>query len=217
MIKKINIVIADDHPIIRQGIKWALEQNSEFKIIGEAKNGSSALELLQNSKPDIITLDVEMPELSGFEVARKASEEKIQTKIIFLTMYKDEQMFNEAIELGAKGYILKENAVDDIVECVKKVSEGYNFISPALSHFLLKKRNEMKNFKKDNPTISCLTKTERKILKLISLEKTTKEISEELFISYKTVENHRNNISKKLKLSGSHSLIKFAISNKSLL
>lgn len=217
MNNKVKILIADDHPLMRQGIKWALEQNEEFNIIGEAEDGEKAFSLLKHHQPDVVTLDIEMPVMSGFEIARKILEEKIQTKIIFLTMYKDEQMFNEAIDIGAKGYVLKENAIDDIVECVKKVSQGSSYISPALSNFILNKNKNLRDMVESVPSIRSLTKTERKILKLISKNLTSKEIAESLFISIKTVENHRSNISRKLSLHGSHSLIKFALDNKTVL
>lgn len=217
MSNKVKILIADDHPLMRQGIKWALNQNPEFNIVGEAEDGAKALKLLRHYQPEIVTLDIEMPLMSGFEIARKIFEEKIQTRIIFLTMYNDEQMFNEAINIGAMGYVLKENAVEDILECVKKVSQGFSYISPALSHFILNKNKELKVLSESLPSIKSLTKTERKILKLISEDCTSKEIAENLFISIKTVENHRSNISRKLNLHGSHSLVKFALNNKAIL
>ena len=212
-----KILIADDHPLMRNGLKTVLESEPGFKAIAEAKDGEAAYALLKNNDFDIVTLDVEMPKLSGLEVARKISEEKLPVKIIFLTMYKDEDMFNEAMDLGANGYVLKENAVDDIVDCIKAVAAGSYYISPIISQYLIKREKKFRELSHFTPSINNLTKTERMILKLISEEKTTKQISEELFISYKTVENHRANISKKLDLHGTHSLIKFAISNKSLL
>jgi DNA-binding NarL/FixJ family response regulator len=132
-------------------------------------------------------------------------------------MHNDERMFNYAMNAGAMGFILKENAVDDIVDCIKKVAEGQHYISPAISHLLLKREKKNREVSEAFPSIEKLTKMENKILKLIADEKTTKEIAEELFISIKTVENHRANIAKKLDLHGTHSLIKFAISNKALL
>lgn len=215
--KKINIIIADDHPLIRQGIKGVLEQNNDFYIAGEFGNGEDAFRFIENNPVDVATLDIEMPGLSGFEVARKVKEKNISTKLVILTMYKDEQMFHEAIELDVMGYILKENAVEDIVECINRVSEGYHYISPALSHFLIERGKEKKNLNRNFPSLSELTKTETAVLKLISQNYTSKEIAEKMHISIKTVENHRTNISRKLNLSGTHSLVKFAIENKKLL
>ena len=172
---------------------------------------------MNDSSADIITLDVEMPEMSGIEVARKIIEEKIETKIVFLTMYKDEEMFNEAMDIGASGYVLKENAVDDIVDCIKEVSKGSYYISPLISKYLINRQKKMQSLTDHSPSINDLTKTERNILRMVAQNKTSREIAEELFISNKTVENHRTNISRKLNLSGSHSLIKFALQNKSIL
>ena len=217
MERNINILIADDHPVIRSGIKSVLENESYLKSIVEASDGEQAYNLLKENKFDVVTLDVEMPKINGLEIARKIIEEKINTKIIFLTMYKDEDMFNQALDIGAKGYVLKENAVDNIVECINTVAKGKYYISPTISQYLMNREIKIKNLADLSPSINNLTKTERAILKLISDDKTTKQIANELNISYKTVENHRNNISKKLNLSGSHSLIKYALNNKAIL
>lgn len=214
---KVKILIADDHPIMREGLKLVLEEHPEFRVVKEAQNGKDALDALSKEDFDIVTLDIEMPIMGGFDVVRNIIKLKINTKVIFLTMYKDEHIFNEAIELGALGYVLKENAVTDIIDCVKSVMNGQHYISPVLSNLILKRNRFHNELTKNNPSINDLTKTELTILKMISAGKTSKEISEELFISYKTVENHRSNIAKKLGLHGTHSLIKFAISNKSLL
>jgi|SRR5690554_3020534 len=217
MKKKISILIADDHPIIRQGLISVLRNEPGIENIAEANNGIEALELLRKNNFDIVTLDVEMPCLSGLEILGRFSEHNIKTKVVFITMYNDERMFTHAMNAGAMGYILKDNAVDDIVDCIKMVAEGKPYISPVLSHFLLRREKRNKEISEAYPSIDNLTKTEIKILKLIAEEKTSKEIADELFISIKTVENHRTNISKKLNLHGTHSLVKFAISNKELL
>lgn len=217
MKEEIKIIIADDHPLMRSGIISVLESDPRLKIIGEAKNGEEVYKLLQVNKPDILTLDIEMPKISGLEIARKITDDKNPVRIVFLTMYKDEDMFNQAMDVGAYGYVLKENAVNDIVDCINTVASGNYYISPMISQYLLRREKSFKDQSNSSPSVNDLTKTERMILKLISEEKTTKQISEELFISYKTVENHRANISKKLNLHGSHSLIKFAISNKAIL
>uniref|UniRef100_A0A832DI05 Response regulator transcription factor n=1 Tax=Ignavibacterium album TaxID=591197 RepID=A0A832DI05_9BACT len=210
----ITIIIADDHPLMRSGVKGVLQTNPQIQIIAEAQDGENALKLIQKHHPDIALIDVEMPKMTGLEIARRAAEEKLKTKIIFLTMHKDEDMFNEAMNAGVFGYVLKENAVEEVLESVKTVAEGEYYISPLISGYLVKRLNKQNEFAAQQPSIYDLTKAERAILKLISDEKTTQQIADELHISYKTVENHRNNISKKLKLSGTHSLVKFAIKNK---
>lgn len=202
MSDKIKIIVADDHPLMRKGLKTVLETEERFEVIAQASNGIEAFTALQESPADIITLDVEMPEMSGIEVARKIIEEQVEIKIVFLTMYKDEDMFNEAMDIGASGYVLKENAVDDIVDCIKEVSKGSYYISPLISKYLINRQKKMQSLSDSSPSINDLTKTERNILRMVAQNKTSKEIAEELFIASKTVENHRTNISRKLNLSG---------------
>ncbi|QQS36600.1 MAG: response regulator transcription factor [Ignavibacteriales bacterium] len=211
-----KILIADDHPLMRQGIKSVLASTGEYEIT-EKGDGESALESLTQKTFDVCILDIEMPKQSGLEVARRIGELSIKTKIIFLTMYKDEDIFNQSLDIGAMGYVLKENAVNDIVDCIIKVLNNEYYISPVISGFLVSRLKNKESMISQSPGINALTISERKILKLIASEKTTQQIADELHISYKTVENHRNNISKKLNLSGTHSLVKFAISNKALL
>jgi DNA-binding NarL/FixJ family response regulator len=217
MNNNIKIIIADDHPMMRSGVKSVLITDPQIEIIAEAKDGEEAYNLIKKYLPDVALLDVEMPKITGLEIARRVAADNIKTKIIFLTMYKEEDMFNEAMDSGAYGYVLKENAVEDVLESVKTVAENRYYISPNISGYLVKRLNTRKNFATQQPSINDLTKSERTILKLISQDKTTQQIADELHISYKTVENHRNNISKKLNLSGTHSLVKFAIKNRSLL
>jgi len=213
----IKIIIADDHPMMRSGVKSVLQTNPQMQIIAEAQDGEEALKLILKHQPDVALIDVEMPKLTGLEIARGIPAENIKTKIIFLTMYKDEDMFNEAMDAGAYGYVLKENAVEDVLESIKAASEGRYYISPTISGYLVERINRKKDLSSKTPSINDLTRAERTILKLISQEKTSQQIADELNISYKTVENHRNNISKKLNLSGTHSLVKFAIKNRSFL
>ena len=217
MNNKIKIIIADDHPMMRSGVKSVLLADSQIEIVSESTNGEDAYNSVKKYLPDIALIDIEMPKMTGLEIARRLYREKIKTKIIFLTMYKEQDMFDEAMDSGAYGYVLKENAVEDVLESVKAVYEGRYYISPLISDYLVKRMNSKNEFSSGTPSINNLTLTERKVLKLISLEKTTQQIADELFISYKTVENHRNNISKKLNLSGSHSLVKIAIKKRSLL
>jgi len=215
--KKIKILIADDHPLMRKGIRAALEDEPEIEQIVEADNGESAYEQLKKGSFDIALVDIEMPKLGGIGLSQKIIKEKINTKIIVLTMHKDEDIFDQAMNAGANGYLLKENAAEDIVECIHAVQAGEYFISPAISSYLVKRSQKSNVPFSAIPYVDTLTKAERTILKLISEEKTSQQIADELCISPKTVENHRNNISKKLHLSGTHSLLKFALSNKDLL
>jgi len=217
MNENIKILIADDHPLMLEGLKIVLIEEGICSDCDKAKNGEEAYTKLTSNYYDVAILDVEMPKMSGLEIARKITAQKTETKIIFLTMYKDEDLFNEAMDSGANGFVLKENAVNDIIDCIKEVLNGHYYISSLISDYLVKHLNKKSSFEKSNPSINDLTNSERRILKLVSQNKTSKEIAYELSISTKTVENHRNNISKKLNLRGSHSLFKFAIANKQLL
>jgi len=217
MKNKIKIIIADDHPIFRNGLKQIIEEEEGIEIIGEAADGQKAIELIQEKKPDIAILDVDMPKKTGFEVLKELQKSNDPVKIIFLTMYKEENLFNEAMDNGIRGYVLKESAADDICESIRLVAEGDYAISPLISKYLVKRMTMHEKLKKGKPSIDDLTHTERKILKSISENKSSKEIAEEYFISYKTVETHRSNISRKLELQGSLSLVRFALENKSLL
>jgi len=217
MKNKIKIIIADDHPIFRSGLKQIIEEEEGIEIIGEAADGQKAIELIQEKKPDIAILDVDMPKKTGFEVLKELQKSDDPVKVIFLTMYKEENLFNEAMDFGIRGYVLKESAADDICESIRLVAEGDYAISPLISKYLVKRMTMHEKLKKGKPSIDDLTHTERKILKSISENKSSKEIAEEYFISYKTVETHRSNISRKLELQGSLSLVRFALENKSLL
>lgn len=215
--EKIKVIIADDHPMMRRGIKSVLLTDAQIEIAAEAKDGQEAYNMIHSLLPDVALIDVEMPKMTGLEISRRINAENINTRIVFLTMYKDEDLFNTAMDTKAIGYVLKENAAEDVLESVKYAAAGKNYISPTISGYLISRINRQKDFSEKTPSINDLTKAERTVLKLISQEKTTQQIADELHISYKTVENHRNNISKKLNLTGTHSLVKFAISNKALL
>lgn len=215
MKENLRIVIADDHPLFRNGLKQLLEKEDNIKIIGEADNGLKALEIILEKKPDIAILDIDMPGKTGLEVLKEIKNSV--TKVIFLTMYAEEDIFDEAMNLGVKGYVLKDSAVNDIIDCISSVSKNDYYISPSVSNFLVNRRKRVKELKSNNPYLDKLTATEKKILKFISENKTSREIAEVLFLSPRTIENHRTNISNKLSLKGSHSLLKFAIENKSLL
>lgn len=211
----IKIIIADDHPIFRNGLRRIIETEDKILIIGEADNGTKALEKIRELKPDIAVLDIDMPKMTGLEVLRELKGSDI--KIIFLTMYAEEDIFDEAMNLGIKGFVLKDSAVNDIIECIFSVYEDNYYISPSVSNFLIDRRKKLSELKNNNPRLLNLTLAEKKILKFIAENKTSKEIADVLFVSYRTIENHRANISNKLNLKGSHSLVKFAIENKSLL
>lgn len=215
--KKIKIVIADDHPIFRKGLRKIIEADNEIEILGEAENGESALNKILDLKPDIALLDIDMPKLTGIQVLKELKKRKVNIKTIFLTVYSDESIFDEAMNLGILGYVLKDSAISDIINCIKSVADEKYYITPSLSDFLINLKNKLKRMEENKPALNRLTKTEMNVLSLLAEGKTSRQIGEKMFISHKTVDNHKANISDKLELRGMHILIKFAIENKAIL
>lgn len=212
---EIRIVIADDHPIFRQGLRQVIEKVSYLKVVAEAEDGITALERIQEHRPEIAILDIDMPNQDGFAVTRLIGEHRLPVTVIFLTMHKDELHFNEALNLGVKGYIIKDNAAADVVNCIHAVAAGQDYISPALSSYLLKRSKRAAALIEQQHGLRDLTATELRILALLADYKTSKEIATELCVSVRTIENHRANICVKLDLHGTHALVKFAVQHKS--
>ena len=212
MNEKITILIADDHPILRQGLKQIIEREIDLEVVGEAGDGAAALSEIVSREPAIVVLDVDMPKLNGFAVLEAMREKQSAVRVILLTVHDEEEFFSEALRLGAHGYVLKDSAVEDIVKAVRAVHAGGNFISPTLSTHLFAPN-------KQNPRsdLANLTATEREILKLIAEYKINREIADALFISPHTVKTHRRNICVKLDLEGNHALMKYALENKTRL
>jgi len=210
-----KILIADDHPIFRQGLLKIIEADPAFEIIAEAGDGAEALALIKKLRPDIAVLDISMPQLSGLEIARQVQQENLPVRLVILTMYKEEEYFDEAMDLGVKGYLLKENAVSDLRSCVQAVAAGKYYVSPVISGYLINRDARQKALAKEKPALGLLTDTERRILKLLVQNKTSREIAAQLHVSYRTVQNHRMNICAKLDLKGHNKLLQFALEHKS--
>jgi len=214
---KIRIIMADDHPIFRSGLRQIIEEDNNIEILGEADNGQAALELIDKFKPDIVLLDIDMPVKTGLDVMRELSKRERIPKVIFLTVYADEDMYDEGVELGISGYVLKDSAISEITECIYKVYDNKYYISSSVSDLLLNKKSKTNKDTGQETLTDMLTRSELIILKLIAEGNTTRGISEILGISFKTAENHRANISSKLRLKGANSLVKFAIEHRSQL
>ncbi len=212
-----TVLIADDHPVFRQGLRQVIESDPALRIVQEAGDGREALRRIRELKPGICILDIQMPQLDGLAIVRQMRAERLAGEVIFLTMYKEEELFNAALDLDVKGYVLKESAVNDILQGIHTVGAGHRYISPALSDFLVTRRAGAEALRRRKPGLNDLTPSERRILKLIAEDKTSKEIAGELGLSPRTVENHRTNICTKLDVHGIHGLIKFAYDNKSRL
>jgi DNA-binding NarL/FixJ family response regulator len=215
MPEQIRLLIADDHPIVRNGLSFKINQDARFKIVAEAGDGETALSLIQEMRPDIAILDIDMPKLDGLQVARKIVELDLKTNTILLTLHRDEDFFRTAMEIGAKGYFLKENAAEEIVAGVQAVADGRTYVSAAMSVYLLRQQPITPTTAKI--LAAQLTPAERNILKLISLGETSKGIGQKLSLSYRTIENHRTNICRKLDIVGTNALLRFALEHKAIL
>ncbi len=210
----ISVLIADDHPIFRKGLCEVIEHDPLFRIVGQAGHGEEALRLVMELQPEVAILDINMPKLSGLQVARTLNDRQSATKLVLLTMHQDEDLLDEALALGVSAYVLKESAVEDLLAAVQAVLVGQTFISPIIAGLLMKRRKMGDELRREKPGLDRLTPSERRILRLIAEDRTTKEIADALGVSPRTVETHRQNMSHKLHLSGSHSLLKFAFDNK---
>ena len=215
MDREVKLLIVDDHPVFRRGLREIIEENRSFRVIGDASDGEMALRLVTELKPDVVIVDIDMPRLNGLEVMRVLQRTRPAMTVMVLTMYKEEDMFNAAMDLGVKAYVLKENAADDILAALEKVLRGETFISPSMSNIGRRRSDRVQELLLSKPQIDDLTSAERRILKLIAEDRTSKEIADQLRTSSKTVENHRQSICNKLSLHGSHSLLKFAFDHKS--
>lgn len=204
--KSIKIVIADDHAIVRQGLKLILSAQPDLEVIGEAANGKEVVELVQKLKPDVVLLDVAMPELNGIEATRRMVEANGRLKILVLSMHKEAVYVRETLRAGARGYILKDAIDTELLSAVRSVARGDGYISPAVSGALLN------DYRKDvTDPVDLLSNREREVLQLIAEGKTNKEIAAKLNLSVYTVDSHRGKIMEKLNLHSTGELVRFAI------
>ncbi|MFH1691520.1 MAG: response regulator transcription factor [Candidatus Omnitrophota bacterium] len=206
-----KILIADDHDIIREGIKNILQKTGEYEIVGQACDGQEALEKVAELKPDILLLDITMPKKSGLEILNQVTRLSPQTKIVIISVHKADAYVMQALKSGVKGYLNKENAADDLLPALRKVTAGQVYLSAEISSYLMDKAS--KGTQALSKT-SDLSERELEVFRLVAEGKTAKEIGEILFISARTVENYKNNILKKLGLHKTSDLIKYAIQNK---
>ena len=204
--RAINILLADDHTIVRQGLKLILSAHPDLHVVGEAANGREAVELAAKLKPDIVLLDVAMPELNGIEATRKMVEANSRLRVLVLSMHKEAVYVREILRAGARGYILKDAIDTELLNAVRSVARGDGYISPAVSGALLS------DYRKDvTDPVDLLSPREREVLQLIAEGKTNKEIATKLNLSVYTVDSHRGKIMEKLNLHSTGELVRFAI------
>ncbi|MCX5903288.1 MAG: response regulator transcription factor [Proteobacteria bacterium] len=208
---KYRIVLADDHPLLRQGLKKIIHENGGMKVIGEAGDGMELLKLLPKTNPDLVIMDISMPKLRGIEAIPRIKTIHPQVKVLILSMHGDKAYLTQAIAAGADGYLLKEDADSELFTAIETIFQNKIYISPMLAD-LTREDWVDRCRQKDKPfTKKTMTPREREIIKLIADGKTSKEIADLLFISYRTVERHRANIMRKFGLKKTADLVKFAI------
>ncbi len=211
---KCTILLADDHPMFRLGLRTAIESDDAFEIVAECDDGAATIDLIERLSPRIAIIDWQMPKLNGLEILKGIQKRRFETRTIILTMYDEEEVFNEALDSGAHGFVLKDNAIGSIIESIKQVNGGSIYLSPSVSMSLLRRTQKTAQLRRKNPGLDTLTRTERRVLRMISENMTTREAAKEMGISPYTVETHRRNISRKLELTGSYSLLQFAIKHR---
>ncbi len=215
--RPITVFIADDHPIFRRGLCDIIAADPTLRLVGEAGDGEEAWRLIQKLRPAVAVLDVHMPKQSGIQLAGLVSQQRLRVELIILTMDSEEALLNEALNLGVKGYLLKENAIAELLNAIHGVVRGDCYVCSMLSGALVRRHVTHEALREQKPGLDKLSPTERRILKLVSEDRTSKQIAELLQCSVRTVETHRQNISQKLELSGSHSLLRFAFDHKAQL
>jgi DNA-binding NarL/FixJ family response regulator len=208
----IAAIIADDHPVFLKGLRRILDQVPDLTVVGEANDGTAAWQLIQDRRPTLAILDLEMPGLDGLQIARRVHVEQVAVRLVILTMHKDGDLFRQALEAGVLGYLLKEDLMADLMQCLSTVTDGHLFIAPALAANLAE--SPVATGVSATPLLSELSATQREVLKLIAQGRTTSEMGMELGISAKTVENHRLRIVDRLGLQGNNGLLRFALENK---
>jgi DNA-binding NarL/FixJ family response regulator len=210
-VKAIRILLADDHTVMRKGLRLLLESVPEFHVVADASNGREAVALAEEHTPDVIVMDVAMPLLNGIEAARQISAKLPQAAVVFLSMHGDETYVLRALKVGARAYLLKDSAEYDLIRAVKVVSEGKAFFSPAISKMLVEDYMRQMRERGVEDSYELLTTREREVLQLLAEGKNNKDVATLLNLSLYTVETHRSNIFQKLNLHSGAELILYAI------
>lgn len=209
--KRIRIVLADDHQLFRRGLRVLLEQQPDLTVVAEAKDGREAVAAVESLKPEVLVIDIGMPNLNGIEAARQLTESESSVAIVILSMHSDEGYVLRALKAGAKAYLLKDSAEADLIRAIHAVADGKSFFSPAVSKVLLDDYMRKLQRSGAEDAYDLLTPREREILQLVVEGKSNKEVANMLNLSVYTVETHRSNIMEKLNLKGVPELILYAV------
>jgi two-component system, NarL family, response regulator NreC len=213
-LKPVRIILADDHNVMRRGLRFLLESQPEFTVVGEAADGREAVAQAEALSPDVIVLDISMPNLNGIEAAHRIASSQPHAAIVVLSMHSDEGYVLRALKAGAKGYLLKDSAESDLINAITSVTEGKIFFSPEVSKMLVEDYVREIRARKIEDNHELLTSREREILQLIVEGKSNKEIAAALDLSVYTVETHRRNMQEKLNLHNFAELVLYAIRNR---
>jgi len=210
---KIKLLLVDDHSLFRAGIKALLEKEKDIEIVGEAENGREAVKKAKQLSPDIVLMDISMPSLNGIEATHQIKKNNIDTKVLIVTMHEAEEYISKALHAGAYGYLTKSALHAELIAAIKAVHQGEYFLSPQITKKLITRFVNKSNTKVTSNRLNALTEREREIIQLIAEGNSNKKIAEILYISKKTVENHRTNLMKKLDIHNVVELTQFAIRN----
>jgi two-component system response regulator NreC len=215
---EIRLVLVDDHDVVRTSLKTYLESHKGFRVVGEAKNGEAALQVILDNQPDVVVMDITMPGMSGLEATRRIKVSSPNCKVLALTVHNDKQYFFEMLSAGAVGYLTKQAAAEELIAAIQAVAEGDVYLQPALARWLLEDYQRLvadynltADREKDSKSLEVLSKRELQVLELVAQGLTTPQIAETLGISPKTVARHRERIMNKLNLHSIAELVKFAI------
>jgi RNA polymerase sigma factor (sigma-70 family) len=215
---EVRLVLVDDHDVVRTSLKTYLESHKGFRVVGEANNGETALQVILDNQPDVVVMDITMPGMSGLEATRRIKVSSPNCKVLALTIHSDKQYFFEMLSAGAVGYLTKQAAAEELIAAIQAVAEGDVYLQPALARWLLEDYQRLvtdynltADREKDSKSLEVLSKRERQVLELVAQGLTTPQIAETLGISPKTVARHRERIMNKLDLHSIAELVKFAI------
>jgi DNA-binding NarL/FixJ family response regulator len=211
----IQVLLADDHPVVRRGLKATIEEDEHLRVVAEAADGDEALRRIIELKPAVAIIDIDMPGLNGLGVARELAAQNVDTRIIFMTFHANEDLMRAAMDVGGRGYLLKGSETDEIAAAIHAVFAGRTYIGSSMAAVLLKQTGDTANTR--SPDVGILTPTEKKILRLIADGLSSKEIGDQLSIHFRTVENHRTNMCRKLKIEGANALARFALQHRASL
>lgn len=210
----INVIVAEDHTLVRAGIRALLENAKDIYVLGEADNGQEAINLLRKHQPDVLIMDIMMPRLNGIQAAEKIHSLKLRTNILLLSMYSDPSLVHQAFKYGVKGYVLKSSVSDELIKAVYALAQNKSYLSQEISEIVLENVSNPPSDGWDSNPLSNLSPREKEVLQLIAEEHTSAEIADELFISEKTVEKHRSRIMKKLDARNLAGLVRIAVKYK---